>query len=257
MRKPKINVLLGLLVVAAVSCLVVASVAAPWLDTRSVSTAAPKKAQPSQRPHPQDIQEFKNRFAKTDFDAAEPSDPVEKEKRKKKGKHFDKMNIVSREPTRYWSILVTEWDVGLPALPAAQSIAVLILEPLTKEAHLSDDKTGVYSEFTAKLHEVLKSTDPLLTKDSLINISRPGGVVRYRTGEETLCAIKGLNMPKVGKRYLLFLRSVGQSKDFEIVTGYELENGKVKPLDDAGQFKTYKGVDEGEFLNAVRAAIAG
>lgn len=260
MRKPnQINILLGSLIVAGVGCLVLASIAAPSSDRRSPITASASKKSPQERknPQPQDILEYKNRFSKTDFDAPEPSDPLEKAKRKTKGKHFNKMNIVSRDPTRYWALVTTEWDFGLPALPAEQSSAVVIVEPLTSEAHLSEDKTGVYTEFSAKLEEVLKSNDPLLTKDSLINISRVGGVVRYRTGEESLCAVQGKNMLRVGKRYLLFLKSINESKDFEIVTGYEIENGKVVPLDDPQQFKIYKGVDEETFLNAVRAAIAG
>jgi len=257
-RKPnRINVLLGFLIVAGIGCLVLVSIVAPWSGARLTASASKKSSVQPTRPHPQDIQEFKNRFSKADFDAPEPSDPAEKEKRKYKNKHFNKMNMVSREPTRYWSILVTEWDVGLPPLPAAQSSAILIVEPLTSAAHLSDDKTGVYTEFSAKLHEAVKSDDPLLTKNSLVNVSRPGGVVRYRNGEESLSAIKGQNMLRVGKRYLLFLKPIGQTKDFEIVTGYEIDNGKVMPLDDASQFKTYKGVDEETFLKAVRAAITG
>lgn len=258
MRKPnRINVLLGFLIVAGVGGLVLASVVTPWSGARLTASASKKSSEQPNRPHPQDIQEFKNRFSKADFDAPEPSDPVEKEKRKKRSKHFNKMNIVSREPTRYWMALTSEWDFGLPALPAAQSNAVLIVEPLTAEAYLSEDKTGIYTEFSARLQEVLKSNNPLLIKDSLIGVSRAGGIVRYPTGEESLCVITGQNMLRVGKRYLLFLKSINESTDFAIVTGYEIENGKVAPLDDPGQFKIYKGVDEQTFLKAVRAAIAG
>ena len=167
------------------------------------------------------------------------------------------MNAVSPEPTRDWALVTTEWDFGLPALPAAQSSAVLIVEPLTSDAHLSEDKTGVYTEFSAKVHEVLKSNNPLLIRDSLISVSRAGGIVRYRTGEESLCAIQGQNMLRVGKRYLLFLKSINGNTDFAIVSGYEIENGKATPLDDPHQLKIYKGVDEQTFLKTVRAAIAG
>lgn len=259
MRKPKINVLLGSLIIVGVGCLVLASIVTPRIDTRSPANASAsrKSTKVSKQPTPQDRHEYKSRFSKTDFDAAEPSDPVEKVKRKNKGKHFDKMNIVSREPTRYWSLLITEWDVGLPAIPVAQSSAVLIVEALTSEAHLSEDKTGVYTEFSARVEEVLKTPDPLITKDGLVNVSRRGGIVRYRSGEESLCSIKGQNMPRVGKRYLLFLKSIAQSKDFEIVTGYEIDDGKVSPLDDPEQFRIYKGVTETMFLKTVREAITG
>ena len=40
-------------------------------------------------------------------------------------------------------------------------------------------------------------------------------------------------MPQVGCRYLLFLEQVNSEVEFRILTGYELREGRVFPLDES------------------------
>jgi hypothetical protein len=201
------------------------------------------------------IEEIKSHFPKVDYDAPEPTDPAERTKRRNKGKHFDN-GYLSKEPTHYSSGLVSEWDLNLPALPVAQSNAVVIGRTLSGGAFLSNDKTGVYTELSAKIEEVLSTDKDSVTKGKVIDISRMGGVVRYGTGEESLFHIVGQNMPTVAKRYLFFLKAIPDSQDFEIVTAYELESLGVTALDTPGQFTLYNGLDEATFLNTVRTVVA-
>jgi hypothetical protein len=216
--------------------------------------ATPVKQQPQRSPKGE-IDELKRQFPKVDYDAAEPSDPNERKKRKEKGKRFDKLGGVSSEPTRYSSGLRNHWEINLPALPIAQSNAVVVARTLSRTAYLSNDKGAVFTELCINIDEVLKSTDNSLQKDSRIDVNRLGGVVRYRTGEESLLFVNGQNMPAEGKRYLFFLKAIPNSHDFTIITGYELGTSSVTPLDTPPQFAQFEGVDVSVFLDTVRRAL--
>ncbi len=55
-------------------------------------------------------------------------------------------------------------------------------------------------------------------------------------------------MPQVGLRYVLFLTND------QILTGYELREGKVYPLDDLPNLHTYENADETTFLTQLHTA---
>ena len=62
-------------------------------------------------------------------------------------------------------------------------------------------------------------------------------------------------MPAISRRYVFFLKKVDESS-FIIITGYELRDGLVHPLDSgASQFGLYEGANESHFLKLVRQAI--
>lgn len=225
------------------------------LATRQRVAATPVKHQPQRSPK-EEFEEIKRKFPKVDYDSPEPSDPAERKKRQNKGKHFDKLGGVSKEPTRYSSSLSNDWYWGLPALPVEQSNAVVVATTLTRGAFLSNDKMGIYTELSIRIEEVLKDSADRLQNDCVIDINRRGGVVRYPSGEESLFFIQGQEMPSVGKRYLFFLKAMPDSLDYQIITGYELSSSAVKALDWPGQFAQYNGLDEAAFLFTVRNAIA-
>ena len=104
-----------------------------------------------------------------------------------------------------------------------------------------------------KVDEVLKGNEELL---SGIVAEREGGRVRFPSGVIFRYFVDGRGIPKVGHRYLLFLKQLDDG-DFSIVTGYELVGGRVAPLDVTGvvPFAKYKGADETEFLSLVRDSI--
>lgn len=202
-------------------------------------------------------QELQARIPTTDYDSPESSDPAEKAKRSKRNKHYDKGNFVMRNPSNEGTATILNSEaVALPALPAAQSDVILTAEVLNSEAHLSNDKTGVYSEFNVQVDVVLKGNVSTLSQTNLISISRPGGVVRYPSGHIERYEIAQQNMPAVGRRYLFFLKAIPDSQDYEIVTGYEIGLQHVRPLDDGAQFESFRGIESVVFLNSVREAIS-
>jgi hypothetical protein len=121
------------------------------------------------------------------------------------------------------------------ALPVTQSDVILVGEVTDAKAYLSNDRVGIYSEFAIRADEVLKNGSPLLiTPTGSVVLEREGGRVRFPSGSVQRYAIANQGMPQVGKRYLLFLKSIEDDQDFSIITGYELNTGRVSPLDGKG-----------------------
>src|SRR5204862_422123 len=93
---------------------------------------------------------------------------------------------------------------GLSSIPTDQSDVVIVGEVNAAHAYLSNDKTGVYSEFTIQVEQILKA--PIGISPTSIVAERLGGAVRFPSGWIIRYEIYNQGMPSVGQRYLLFLR---------------------------------------------------
>lgn len=94
-----------------------------------------------------------------DFTAPAPTDPDAKARRNAKGERY---NNKGSQPIRdagspYERTWTGHWRQGLPAIPVDQSSLVLVGEVTDARAYLSNDQTGVYSEFTIRIEDILKS----------------------------------------------------------------------------------------------------
>jgi hypothetical protein len=154
----------------------------------------------------------------------------------------------------------------VPAFPTESSDAVVIGETVDAQAYLSNDKSGVYTEFTVRVDEILKndSTVPLAVGET-VAAQREGGRVRFPSGRIQQYITHYQHMPRAGRRYVFFLKRNDDGQAYYIRTGYELRAGRVMPLDGVNmnkgaseipQFAAYKDADEATFLRAVRAAVA-
>lgn len=150
---------------------------------------------------------------------------------------------------------------GLPALPVAQSDAVVLGEVTDRRASLTEDRTGVFSEFSVRLDTVFKDAQGLPVPGGMVEVSRPGGAVRFASGKVQRYTFSKLGYPKQGGQYVLFLKR-DEEGDFSILTGYELRNDKVLPLDGGGadpqgelQFAVYRGASREAFLGELKKAV--
>jgi hypothetical protein len=154
-----------------------------------------------------------------------------------------------------------------PALPIAQSDAVVVGEVTDAKALLSEDKTSIYSEFAVIISDVLKNNcSAELSEGYSIDVARYGGAVRFPSGKIVQRGDEGRPFPRLKRRYLFFLKYNNEGQDFSILTAYELRAGRVFPLDGLDRdgrafeayaaYQRYKDSDEATFLNQVRAAIA-
>lgn len=208
----------------------------------------------------------------TDFDKPGPPDPEARKNRKARGERFG-LRDKSVDARRF---AITEGsDSGFggppshapaePALPVAESDAIIIADVRVAEAFLSTDQTAIYSEFSLAIAEVIHSSSPGIGPGSLVTAVRGGGGVRFPSGKVILQGYNPAPLPTVGVKYVFFLKGVESNQYFDIVTAYEIGAGKVVPLDGRGpdgylypeyaEHQRFTGVDETAFLYFVRQAI--
>jgi len=137
----------------------------------------------------------------------------------------------------------------VPAIPVAQSDVILVGQIMGANAFLSNDKGYIYSEFALGVETVLKN-DAIapINSDGQIIAEREGGAVRFPSGRIQQYRIYGQKMPQTGRKYILFLKRNETDPDFSILTGYELKNNQVFPLDTIELYASYSGYSAGDFL---------
>lgn len=194
-----------------------------------------------------------DRYPVVESDEVDPSDPAKKTKLKKQKQRYDKDAPFTRPGPQDEEIaFFPEFQFDFPALPVAKSEAIVIGEVLSAEAHRSENKLNVFSNFGVRVDEVMKGSN--LTTGIVINIQRIGGFVKYPDGRKVLFRLEGNGMPVCGARYAFFLNALDE--DYRILTAYELGPDGVMPLDNSRQFQVYQGENETDFLRALREAIS-
>lgn len=193
-----------------------------------------------------------DRYPVVDADEPEPSDPLKRGKLKMQKLHYDKNAPFSPPGPKDAEVaFLPESQFNFPALPVAKSDAIIIGEVLNAEAHRSENKLNVFSNFEVKVDEVLKGN---LTTGSVINVQRIGGFVNYPNSKKVLFRLVGNGMPAVGARYAFFLNTLDE--DYRILTGYELGAEGVMPLDNSRQFESHSRENETDFLKTLRDAVS-
>ena len=194
---------------------------------------------------------------KASYVSALPSDPNERAVRSARNSRYDKRFSVPFDETSADTkkrSIISDWYLYVPALPIVESDAVVVGEVTASSGHLSNDKTGAYSEFVIRIDEVLKE-DSGLSNEFVIAV-REGADVELPSGRIVRYEIVHQGLPQVGRRYVLFLKYNEQGNDYDILTGYELRKERVLPLDKVQPFAIYKTQREDTFLDSVREAIA-
>lgn len=192
--------------------------------------------------------------------APEPITPAERTRKKNKEKKYGKYKDTIGAGVTVASIHY-HWPPQFPALPVAQSDAVVIGEVTDAKAYVTDDKSTVYSEFNVRIIKVLKNDNQVpLSPGVSIVAERPGGRVRYSSGHISRFSLTGFGMPRVMREYVLFLTRNDEEGTYHLVTGYELRNGRIFPLDKTTSsetdFDAYIDMDEAAFFNQLNTAIA-
>jgi len=198
-----------------------------------------------------------SRFPIADFSAAEPTDPIQRARRRSRQQKYDKSDwAVNPDAVSDSTVRVDSVDQNLPAFPLAQSAVVVTGKITDSRAYLSNDKTGIYSVFSVQVDEVIKNASgKTLVPGASLELEREGGRVKFPSGRIHLYITNEQDMPLVGSRYVLFLADGNNDLAFQIVTGYELREGKVYPLDDLPKPKVYQNADQTTFFGELRMKI--
>jgi hypothetical protein len=202
----------------------------------------------------------------------ESTNAHDRTKRKAKNHRYDKKNKISRRltdlPSGGGAVRGGETPPPTP-MPVSQSDAVIIATVTKAQPHLTESESGMYTEFAVNVEQVFKNDGlPSVSASSTINVDREAGAMRLRDGRVIRYETGGVGrLPRVGRRYVLFLKRVNDGQDISILTGYELRQGHVFPLDgetrvfspETGQITRkapFESTDETTFLELVRAAVA-
>ena len=199
-------------------------------------------------------QDHRDRYPVVDAEEPEPSDEIKRAKLKLQKQRYDKDAPFYSEvgPDDGEVAFRPEWQFDFPALPVAQSDAVVIGKVLAAQAHRSRNKKNIFTNLDFQVDEVLKGKN--LNVGSVITVQRIGGFVKYADGRTVLFRLSGNGMPAAGLRYALFLNSI--AGDFTLLTGYELGIDGVEPLDNSAQFGALSGQNEINFMQRLRDAVS-
>ena len=202
-----------------------------------------------------------------DYDKAESTDAHQRALRNARGKRHDgSLRVGEPYPEAGAKGILDSWMQEVPALPTDISNAIIIGGIGDARAYLSPDKTGVYTEYTAYVEQVLKQyAKAPICVDGVVDSQREGGRVRFPSGRVQSYITHYQGAPIIGRRYVLFLKRNEDSETFSLITGYELRDGRVYPLDGANlppgateleQFAAYKEVYPASFFRDLGAAMS-
>ncbi|MGZ8843952.1 MAG: hypothetical protein ACXW18_09845 [Pyrinomonadaceae bacterium] len=193
-------------------------------------------------------------------------DRVDKNARKLKNARHDKSGTDKTHPYPNVSDVVgePEWRSGYSDLPVDKSDVVVEAVVADSRAFLSEDKTGIYSEFTLIVSKILKVGSGLtINLGDRIVTERFGGKVRYPSGQVTRWRIARQGVPIIGKKYLFFLAKLDEDS-YQLLTAYEIRGSKIVALDgsrtELGKqggsiFDKHNGKDLSQFMEEVEMAI--
>lgn len=119
------------------------------------------------------------------------------------------------------------------ALPVQQSDTIIVATVETGRSLLSNDKKAIYSEFHARVEDVLKTSAlRYIRPGDFADVEREGGRVLLPSGKTLVRGRLTRSMPVTGCRYLFFLRYDPNTEDYHIETAYQLQSSKAYRLDD-------------------------
>ncbi len=195
-----------------------------------------------------------SKYPIADYDTLEPSETVAREQRKIKSARYDEFELVSKKVSPdTTAIIVSDGEIIPLAIPYSDSSLVIVGEILSSNAFLSNDKSGIYSEYSIQIQAVIKEDrDKKAQIGEIITIDRTGGLVKYPNGQKVLYMNDWQSLPEVGARYILFLtKDKIQNPNYKIVTAYQIKDGVVIALDNFPKFREFNGKKEAEFIKLV------
>jgi hypothetical protein len=198
--------------------------------------------------------------AVVDRDAPLPQNTLEREKRIRANSRYDNEGWVSTAPRREGHGGTGRIDEEAPPAPypVFESTLIALGEITNSAAFLSNDRQGIYTEFTFQLSEILKDDAPAkLNAGGAVVADRAGGCLRFPNGRIMRYGMSDHGLPLVGKTYLLFLKREGPNPNYKILNGYEILGDKTGyGLEYYSSIKSYDSPTTAQLIEAVRYEMA-
>ena len=179
-----------------------------------------------------------------------------KERREQKNRRFNKSKrAYELEEQKEGEYSGTLLETEPSALPVASDL-IVVGSIQRRQPYLSDNITIVYTELAVQIEEILKNnpSSPIDPYHHLV-VDREGGAIRMPSGRIWRYLVAGLSIPEVGKRYVLFLQHETE-RDYKLVSGYELTDKTVVPLEDFGDRDAFLDLTEAQFLDLLKQKIS-
>jgi hypothetical protein len=198
--------------------------------------------------------EIEKQYPIAKYVVSQPEQNTDERKRRiAKSKRYEGKGLVVGKPSPNSYSSDMFFDRFVAAMPTDESSAVVVGTVISAYAYLSEDKTGVYSEFQIRISEVIKGKG--IEVNGIAGCDRLGGFVQYPDGAKMLYRVMGLGMPLEGKNYILFLTQPDSSPNYKILTGYQISDGTLLPLNNDAPIKKNLGADASLFLQELRRSI--
>ena len=113
-------------------------------------------------------QEKKGRFPTAEYAEPDSTDTTKNRIRKEKQLRHNDFKIVAKDPPDWQTerVFVGEGAMNFPALPVAESAYIVVGKVTAAEAHVSENKKNVYSEFTVSISKVIKTANSSIVNGS-------------------------------------------------------------------------------------------
>lgn len=198
------------------------------------------------------------KYSTVGYESNEALEVDEKEKRKLKGQRYDNDSWVQKNPHPETGMIGRYTEATPPStLPTQESDLVVTGRVMDVTTHLSNDKSGVYSEYKIKLGKSLKKNEQVnIEKGGFITADRPGGMVRYPNHQTVIYLHNELGLPEVGKEYVLFLTDDKKSGNYKIITLYELQESATVPLDAGRNTDDIKRKGKNDFIKTIQEKLS-
>lgn len=167
-------------------------------------------------------------------------------------------------------------SLGLPNIPAnpyapaistseflrnlsCKADAIVVGSVESKAAHLAEDETFIYTEYTFSVREIVKdnANAPIKVSKS-IEITRPGGVIRLNNRRITFEDQSYQPLQK-NKDYILFLRFLPSANGYVVASNegdFMLENNSFKKLSKLSLPGVPDNNNSQDLLNALQKAVS-
>jgi len=123
-------------------------------------------------------------------------------------------------------------EVQPERVPVGKSHLIVVGRVISGEAFLSENQAAVYSEFQVRVEEVLRATGRSgINRGALVTAIRWGGMLQLASGRVVRVEMANERLPRLGGRYLLFLRQDAALQAHRIITAYSLEGNQAQTLD--------------------------
>jgi len=198
------------------------------------------------------------KYAVVDYNQPLPTNKAELEKRKLANKRYDGQDWVSGTPHPDTGG-VGRYDETTPPeiIPANESSLIIVGEVIEVNAHMSNDKLGIYSEFAIQVKEILKNDAAKnVEQGGVVFADRAGGFVRYPNGQRIIYESAQRPLPFISDEYVLFLTSDDESPNYAILIIYELKGNRIIQLDEGRRFDEFKNATRSTFIDAIRRKIS-